>query len=50
MYQVLYVNLEKESEKFNERKKDLVERLGYLVEVVKERGEKDNITVVACII
>lgn len=50
MYQVLYVNQDKESEKFNERKKDLVERLGYLVEVVKERGEKDNITVIACII
>lgn len=50
MYQVLYVNQNKESEKFNERKKDLVERLEYLIEVVKERGEKDNITVVTCVI
>lgn len=48
MYQVLYVNQKTDIEDVNERKKDLLERLDYLIEVVKERGERDNITVVAC--
>lgn len=48
MYQALYVNQKTDVEDDNERKKDLIERLDYLIKVVKERGELDNITVVAC--
>lgn len=48
MYQVLYVNQKTDIEDVNERKEDLLERLDYLIEVVKERGERDNITVVVC--
>ena len=51
IYQALYVNRKediKDIEEVNELKKDLVDRLQYLIEVVKERGERDNITVVAC--
>ena len=51
MYQALYINRKediKDIEEVNELKKDLVDRLQYLIEVVKERGERDNITVVAC--
>lgn len=48
MYQVLYVNQKTNIEDVNERKEDLLERLDYLIEVVKERGERDNITVVVC--
>lgn len=51
MYQVLYSNRKKDTEDIknvNKLKKDLFTRLDYLVNVVKERGERDNITVVAC--
>lgn len=48
MYQVLYINRKNDIEDVNELKKDLVDRLEYLIDVVKERGERDNITVVAC--
>ena len=42
MYQALFVNNK------SKEKKDLLEILTYIVQVVKERGEKDNITIVAC--
>lgn len=48
MYQVLYANQNAEIEEYSGRKKDLLERLQYLVEVVKNRGEKDNITIAIC--
>lgn len=50
MYKALYVNQNKEAKSFDERKKDLDVRLEYLIEVIKERGEQDNITVVTCTI
>lgn len=53
MYQALYANRRTDIEDIgnvHERKKDLVDRLEYLIKVVKERGERDNITVVACVV
>lgn len=53
MYQALYANRRtdiEDIENVHERKKDLVDRLEYLIKVVKERGERDNITVVACVV
>lgn len=48
MYRVLYANRRTDVEDVEERKEDLITRLKYLIDVVKERGETDNITVVAC--
>ena len=48
IYEVLYANRRTDVEDVKERKEDLITRLEYLIDVVKERGETDNITVVAC--